>query len=337
MVPEILTYAFMQRALLAALLIGIAAPMVGIFLVQRRLSLIGDGLGHVAFAGVAIGAVTGNAPVFTALVAAVAAAVGIEVMRAKGRTSGETALAIMFYGGIALGVVLMSWAPSGGTSLPQYLFGAITTTTDSDLVVFAVLATAVVITTWLLLPRLFAVANDPEFAQASGLNVLALNITLAVMTAVTVVVAMRVVGLLLIAALMIVPNAASQVVARSFSSAMGIAVVIGLVCSTGGVAVSFYADTPSGGTIVVLAVLAYMLLALGHAVVVRVRHRHRGSDHEHPHPHGHVHGGPDCEHEPVLHEDHVDYVHDGHLHSPHGDHYDEHGPTDVPTDRRRVV
>lgn len=325
---DILGYEFMQRALLAALFIGVAAPMVGIFLVQRRLSLIGDGLGHVAFAGVAIGAVTGNQPVITALILAVTGAVIIEIMRSRGGATGETALSIMFYGGIALGVVLMSRAPAGGTSLPQYLFGAITTTTTADLVTFAALAVAVVATTWILLPRLFAVANDPEFARAAGLPVLALNITLAVLTAITVVVSMRVVGLLLIAALMIVPNAAAQVVARSFASAMAVAVAIGLACSTGGVALSFYLDTPSGGTIVVLAVLVYALLAVGTGLLSRARRRHFIRHDRH----AHVHGGPDCTHEPILHDDHVDYLHDGHLHSPHGDHYDEHGPTGHPVE-----
>ncbi|MDO5628556.1 MAG: metal ABC transporter permease [Mobilicoccus sp.] len=336
---DILTYDFMQRALIAALLIGIAAPMVGIFLLQRRLTLIGDGMGHVAFAGVAVGVVTGNQPIFTALVLAVAAGVAIELMRAKGRTSGETALAIMFYGGIALGVVLMSRAPAGGTSLPGYLFGAITTTTAFDIAVFAVLAVLVVATTWVLLPRLFAVAADAEWAQAAGLRVLALNLTLAVLTAVTVVVSMRVVGLLLIAALMIVPNAAAQVVARSFAGAMGVAVLIGVSSSTGGVALSFYLDTPSGGTIVCLAVLVYAVLALGswaRSKVARMR-AGRAVGHEHAHEHHHVHGSPECTHEPVVHDDHIDYVHDGHLHSPHGDHYDEHGPVDVAARERPAV
>ena len=146
--PEILTYDFMQRALLAALLVGLAAPMVGVFLVQRRLSLIGDGMGHVALAGVAVGVITNRAPVLTALVFAVLAAVGIELVRARGRTSGDVALAVMFYGGIALGVVVFGMSQSGAPSnLDSYLFGAITTTTPTDLVEFARLAVVVVAVT----------------------------------------------------------------------------------------------------------------------------------------------------------------------------------------------
>src|SRR5665647_159148 len=243
--PEILTYDFMQRALLAAFLVGLAAPMVGVFLVQRRLSLIGDGMGHVALAGVAVGVFTNQAPVLTAMAFAVVAAVVIELVRARGRTSGDVALAVMFYGGIALGVVVIGRSQSGApANLDSYLFGAISTTTKSDLLGFAALALVVVAVTWALRPRLFAVANDEEYARATGMRVTALNITLAVLTAVTVVVAMRVVGLLLISALMIVPNATAQLVVGSFRSAIRLAVAIGVICSVGGVTTAYYADTP---------------------------------------------------------------------------------------------
>ena len=320
--PELLTYDFMQRALLAALLVGIAAPMVGVFLVQRRLSLIGDGMGHVALAGVAVGVLTGAAPVLTALVAAVAAAVLIEVVRARGRTSGDVALAVLFYGGIAAGVVIISRSTSGTpTNLTSYLFGAITTTSRGDLWVFAALAVVVVATTWTLRPRLFAVANDEEYARATGMRVTALNVTLAVLTAVTVVVAMRVVGLLLISALMIVPNAAAQLLARSFRSAIHIAVLVGVLSSVGGVATSFYADTPSGGTIVLIAIAVFLLGAATTGLRGRLDARHHQEAERHEHEHG-----AGCGHPVVVHDGHLDYLHDGHRHAPHGGHYDEHSP-----------
>ena len=272
---ELLAYDFMQRALLAAVLVGVSAPAVGVFLVQRQLSLIGDGIGHVALAGVAMGLLTGTQPIATALVVTVVVAVLIELVRASGRTSGDTALAIMFYGGIALGVVLMSRAPTGGGSLDSYLFGAITTTSPGDLVTFTVLALAVFALTWLLRSRLFAVAADPEYSRAVGVPVLALNMLLTVLTAVTVVVSMRVVGLLLISALMIVPNATSQLVARSFGSALVLAVGIGLACSVGGVAASYYLDTPSGGTIVVLAVALFTVVSVVRTIAEGAHQRRR--------------------------------------------------------------
>ena len=331
--PEILTYDFMQLALLAAFFVGLAAPMVGVFLVQRRLSLIGDGMGHVALAGVAVGVVTNQAPVLTALVFAVLAAVGIELVRARGRTSGDVALAVMFYGGIALGVVVIGTSKGGTpTNLDSYLFGAISTTTDADVKGFAALALVVVAITWALRPRLFAVANDEEYARATGMAVTALNITLAVLTAVTVVVAMRVVGLLLISALMIVPNATAQLVAGSFRSAIRIAVVIGVVCSVGGVTTSYYADSPAGATIVLLAIALFLAASSYSALRGRIaRRRHLEAErHEHEH-------GPDCGHPAIEHDRHVDYLHDGHRHAPHLGHYDEHelllsGSHDHPAD-----
>ena len=316
---ELWTFEFMRRALIAALLVGAAAPMVGTFLVQRRLSLIGDGMGHVALAGVSIGLLTGNQPVLTALVAAVVCAVVIELIQRYGRASGDVALAVMFYGGIALGVVLMSRATGTGANLTSYLFGAITTTSRDDLVVFAVLALVVMVTTWVLRPRLFAVANDEEWSRAAGLPVLGLNIVLAVMTAVTVVVSMRVVGLLLISALMILPNAAAQQVSRSFRSMRLVAIVIGVLCATGGVALSYQLDTPSGGTIVLLVLAVFIVLSVAAALAHAVAARH----HRYAEMHAHEHG-PGCGHQQVEHGDHVDYLHDGHLHAPHGDHYDEH-------------
>jgi len=309
----------MQHALLAAFLVGLAAPMVGVFLVQRRLSLIGDGMGHVALAGVAVGVVTNQAPVLTALVFAVLAAVIIELVRARGRTSGDVALAVMFYGGIALGVVVIGKAEGTSVNLDSFLFGAISTTTQSDLGVFAALAVVVVGLTLALGPRLFAVANDEEYARATGMRVTALNITLGVLTAVTVVIAMRVVGLLLISALMIVPNATSQLVARSFRSAMRMAVVIGVVCSVGGVTTSFYADTAPGGTIVLLAIALFMVAASYSALRGRILGKRHNEAERHEHEHG-----PECGHAAIEHDEHVDYLHDGHRHAPHEGHYDEH-------------
>ena len=320
---ELLSYDFMQRALLAAVLVGLVAPLVGVFLVQRRLSLIGDGMGHVALAGVAVGLLTNLSPVWAALVAAVAAAVVIELIRASGRTQGDVALAVIFYGGIAVGVVVISKSAQGTpANLTAYLFGAITTVKAADLWVFGVLAVGVLVATWLLRPWLFAVASDEEYARAMGMPVLGLNTALAVLTAVTVVVSMRIVGLLLISALMIVPNAAAQLLAGSFRGMLRWAVVIGLACAFSGVVVSYEADTPSGGTIVVLAIAVFVAVSAGRAGVSRLRARQHERAEVHPHEHG-----PGCGHPAVVHAGHVDYLHDGHRHAPHEGHYDEHDPS----------
>jgi zinc transport system permease protein len=331
-VTDLLALDFMRQALVAAVLVGLTAPLVGVFLVQRRMSLIGDGMGHVALAGVAVGLLTGTAPVLTALVAAALSAVAIELIRASGRTNADVALAVMFYGGIALGVVLIAKSSAGTpANLTGYLFGAILTTSSSDLWVFAGLAVLVIVVTTLLRPWLFAVANDEEYARATGLPVTGLNIALALLTAVTVVVSMRVVGLLLISALMILPNATAQLLGRSFGAAIRWAVVIGVACSVLGVVASYYAETPSGGTIVLLAIAAFVATAVGTSAAARLRaHRHRRAEtHDHEH-------GDGCGHEAIVHGDHVDYLHDGHRHAPHQGHYDEHEPTDEPAAKEAV-
>ncbi len=326
---EILEYGFMQRALLASVIVGLIAPAVGVFLVQRRLSLLGDGIGHVALTGVGVGVLTATAPVATALVAAVAGAVLIELVRARGRTSGDVALAVLFYGGIAGGVVLLSLAPRGqATNLDAYLFGAITTTSAPDLGVLGAIAVVVVVVLALLGQRLYAVSDDEEYARAVGLPVLGLNIVLAVLVASTVVLSMRVVGLLLISALMIVPNAVAQLLARSFRQTVLLACVVGVTVSVAGTGASYYAGTPSGGTIVLLAIAVFLAAVAAAAVRDAAwgrRHRRRAEVHAaHPHEHG-----SGCGHDAVPHDDHVDYRHDGHLHAAHqtpvGIHYDEHG------------
>lgn len=269
---DALTYEFMQRALIAALLVGLTAPAVGVYLVQRRLALIGDGMGHVALTGVALGLLTGRAPVLTALVCAVVGATAIELVRARGRASADVVLAVLFYGGIAGGVVLISMSPdSNPATLHSYLFGAITTTSTDDLLAFGALSAIVLAVAVGLAPRLFAVSNDEEYARASGMNVTALNLLLAVLTATTVVISMRVVGLLLISALMIVPNAVAQQLAGSFRGSMVTAVAVGVLVSVSGTWTSFYLDTPSGGTIVLMAIAVFLLATVGAGALRNLR------------------------------------------------------------------
>ena len=261
---DLLQYDFMLRALAGALIIGVAAPALGIYLVQRRLSLIGDGIGHVALTGVGVGLLFNQSPVLTAVVVAAIGAVGVELVRERGRTSGDLALALLFYGGIAGGVVLVGLSDdSGSANLVQYLFGSLTTTSGSDLVVIAVLGAAVLVAMLLLRPALFAVCDDEEYARVSGLPVRALNLLMAVTTAVTVTIAMRTVGLLLVSALMVVPVAAAQQVTRGFRSTMTAAMVIGVGAAAAGVWLAGEVDTAPGATIVILAIAAFVAVTVG--------------------------------------------------------------------------
>ena len=207
---DLLDYEFMRRALIAAFLTGLAAPAVGTYLVQRRLALLGDGIGHIALTGVAIGLLTRRAPLLTAVVVAAAGALVIELLRAHAGTSGDVALALLFYGGIAGGVLIVGLAGESAATLNTYLFGAITTVSSDDLVVVWVLAAAVLVFAIGLWPQLFAVCQDEEHARVSGVPARTYGLLIAVLAAVTVTVSMRTVGLLLVSALMVVPVATAQ-------------------------------------------------------------------------------------------------------------------------------
>ncbi|HEY0218108.1 MAG TPA: metal ABC transporter permease [Cellulomonas sp.] len=281
----------MQRALLAAVLVGAAAPVVGTFLVQRRLALMGDGIGHVALTGVALGWLVGTwaglVPSDTlavpgAVVAAVVGSVVIEWVRARGRTSGDLALALMFYGGIAGGVLLIKLAGGTNANLVSYLFGSISTVSTGDLWWTVGLALGVLVVGLGLRHVLFAVSHDEEFARGSGLPVTALNMVVATMSALTVTIAMRVVGLLLVSALMIVPVAVAQLIAGSFARTMAIASGIGVAVSIVGLSLTYWEDIPPGATIVLLAIALYALVA-----VTRPLFAGRRADeapHHDPHP-----------------------------------------------------
>ncbi|MGW5280034.1 metal ABC transporter permease [Streptomyces collinus] len=259
---ELLNYAFMQRALLAAVLVGITAPAIGIYLVQRRQPLMGDGIGHVAMTGVGLGFLLHASPVWMATAVSVLGSVLMELIRWYGRTRGDIALAMLFYGGMAGGVMFVNIAPGGSTAnLTSYLFGSLSTVAPSDVTAIMVLAAFVVVVTLGLRRQLFAVSQDEEFARVTGLPVRALNLLTAVTAAVTVTVAMRVVGLILVSALMVVPVAAAQQLTRSFAATFAIAVALGVTVSIGGTVTSFYQDVPPGATIVLLTIGAFGVLS----------------------------------------------------------------------------
>ncbi|MEJ7742136.1 MAG: metal ABC transporter permease [Nocardioidaceae bacterium] len=327
----ILDYPLVVRALLAALFTGLAAPAVGTYLVQRRLALMGDGIGHIAVTGVGLGLLTGQSPVWTAVVVAILGALLIEVIRERGRAGGDVALALIFYGGIAGGVMVTGLAKGSAQTLQGYLFGSISTVSSQDVWVVVALAVGVIFVALGFAPQLFAVCQDEEFARAAGLRVRAYNMTTSVLAAVTVTVAMRTVGLLLVSALMVVPVATAQQLARGFKVTILSAMVLGALTSVGGVATSYYIEVAPGATIVVLA-LACFVAAWPVGSFVRYRRRLRQpfgeGDGSLPHTvvpedHGHDHG-EHCGHPAVPHGDHVDYVHGGHRHAVHGSHYDEH-------------
>ena len=253
---------YMQLALWAGLIVGACAPLIGVFLVQKRMSLMGDGIGHMAFAGVAAGLLLEIWPIWSALLVAVAGALAIEWLRSRGRATGDLALALFFYGGIALGVVLVSRTGGGTVNVIPYLFGSILTVSPGDVRVVAVLGIVIVLAMALFGRALFAIVLDEESARVAGIPVDATNALLSVLTAVTVVAAMRVVGVLLIAALMVLPVASGRLLARSFRATVAVAVAIGLVSVVLGLAAARQWDLAPGGSIVLTAALIFGVVSL---------------------------------------------------------------------------
>jgi zinc transport system permease protein len=260
---------FMRLAFAVGAVVGVLAPAVGFFLVERRQSLVGDGLGHVAFAGVAAGYLLGVSPVLTALCFAVVGALAIEWLRSRGGTAGDQALALVFYTGIALGVVLVSSADRLDVGLFQFLFGSILTVTWSDLWVVLALGVLSLAAIAVLYRGLVAAVLDDEGSRVAGAPVTLLNTAVAVLAALTVGISMRVVGILLIAALMVLPVVAAQRVAWSLRSTLGLAMLIGLGSVLAGLTVAYYGDLPPGGTIVLLGAGAFVLASLAGAALRR--------------------------------------------------------------------
>jgi zinc transport system permease protein len=273
-VIDLLQYDFMRIALVLAVLIGLTAPTVGTFIVQRRLALLGDGIGHIALTGIGLGLLTSTSPVLGALVVSVLGAAAIELLRARSRSGGDVALALLFYGGLAGGVILTNLqGEGGGAGLQGYLFGSITSVGMTDLYVVAGLAGAVLAIVALFGRELFLLCQDEEVARASGLPTRFLSLLIAVTAAVTVVIAMRAIGLLLVSALMVVPVAAAQQLTKGFRSTMLVAMGIGVLSAVSGLVGAFEYDLPPGPSIVLLALAIFVAAVVAGSLARRAGRR----------------------------------------------------------------
>jgi zinc transport system permease protein len=252
---------YMQLALLAGVVVGATAPLIGVFLVQKGLSLMGDGIGHVAVAGIGASLLLDTSPTWTALVVAVAAALVIEFLRTRGSATGDLALALVFYGGIAAGVVLASRSATN-TNLQPYLFGSILTATADDVWTVIGLGAVIAIAIAFTGRALLAVVLDEDSARVAGIPARTLNTMLAVLTAVTVVMAMRIVGVLLIAALMVLPVATSRLLARSFRATLVGAVAVGVISAVLGLFAARQWALAAGGAIVLVAAALFALASI---------------------------------------------------------------------------
>ena len=260
--PEFLQYGFMHRAFAAGVVTALICPAIGVFLIPRRLSLIADTLSHVALAGVALGLVLGISPVLGALVVVLAGAAGLERLRARGVLQGDAALAVFLSGGFALAVVLISLARGFNADLFAILFGSILTVTTGDVWLIVALGATVTVAIGGFYRQLLAITLDEDLARTSGVPVAALNLLLTVLTALTTVVAMRMVGVLLVSAMIVIPTLTGFALGRSFHTATMIAIGIALLSMTGGLIAAYYLRLAAGGAVVLTALLIFAAASL---------------------------------------------------------------------------
>ena len=256
---ELFQYGFVVRGLEAGVIIALVAPLIGTFLVLRRYSLIADTLSHVSFAGVALGFLLGLNPIITAIVAAVGSSLAIERLRSSKRVFGESALSLFLSGSLAVAVILISLYHGFSVNLSNYLFGSIVTVTQGDLYIVAGAGAIAVACVLAFYKELVFISFDEEAALVAGLPVKALNSMLIVMAALTVALAIPIVGILLISALVVVPVLTALQFRLSFTKTVLAAEAASLISVISGIIVSFYLDLSTGGTIVLIALLLFVV------------------------------------------------------------------------------
>ncbi len=255
--PEIFQYSFMVRALLAGMVIGLVAPLIGTFLVLRRFAFFADTLSHIALLGVALGVLLNVLPTLTALAVCTVAAVAVEELRAQRRLPSEAMLAMFLSGSLALALVIIGLARGFNVNILGYLFGSITTVADTDLWITVGLGVLSLIVVLAFYKELLYISFDEESARVSGLPARWINLLLVITAAATVALAMKIVGVLLVGALMVIPVLAAFQIARSFKSAMVLATAFSLTSVLVGLISSYYLNVPAGGAIVLTALLFF--------------------------------------------------------------------------------
>ena len=289
--PEIFQYEFMNRAIVASVLVGATAPAFGVFLVLRRLALIADTLSHVAFAGVAIGLITKTFTPIVALIATTTAAVSIEELRMRRLLPGDAVLALFLYGALALAVVLISAADGFNSTIFSYLFGSLLAVSNTDLWWMVTLALVITLFMFMFRFELAQISFDSDLAKTNGVRVHMLNLGLAVLTAATITVSMRVVGILLVGALIVIPVLVSIRVAKGLTRTVLVSSAIGVFVAVVGMVISFYGDLAPGGTIVLTSIFLLIIVEAGGFINRSFGSSQfiQSSDHTHEHEF-HAHG-----------------------------------------------
>lgn len=249
---DVFQYQFIQRALLAGCFIGILCSTLGVFLVLRRLSLIGDGLAHVTFGSVAVGLLLRLEPMYAAVPLVLLSSLGILRLVEKARVYGDTAIGIVSSLGVATGIVLVSLSGGFNVDLFSYLFGSILSISRAEVITAVILSLLVILIVSLFYHDLVAIAFDEDCAKISGIRTRRLNTILILLTALTVVLAMKVVGIMLVSALLILPASAALQVAGGFRRSLLLAAAFAVFSVVSGIWISFLANVPTGGMIILV-------------------------------------------------------------------------------------
>lgn len=270
MIAAIFEYEFLQNAFLTGMVIGIIAPLLGVYIVVRRLSLIADALSHVTLAGIAASLLlekkltgfSGVNPVYMGMAFSVTGSVFIEKLRSVYKHYQELAIPIILSGGTGLSVIFISLADGFNSDLFGYLFGSVSAVSREDLWLIIIISVIIIAIIVSLYKELFLLSFDEEHAQASGIPVKIVHFIFIVMVALVIASSMRIVGILLVSALMTLPVAASMRIAKGFKQTILLSVIFGEVSVLGGLFLAYYLDLAPGGTIVIIAVLILLVTIL---------------------------------------------------------------------------
>ena len=272
MVLEALSYAFVQKALISGIAVGLICSFMGTFLVLRRYSLFGDGIAHVAFGGVSVGLFLGIFPLWTAYIISIFGAIGLQKLRQSTKISGDAAVAVVLVTGLSVGVILVSSSGGFSVDLFSFLFGSILLISNEDTIMILTISAGIIATLFVLQKQFLQITFNEEQAKISGLPVTLLNYAFVIIASVTVVTSMRLVGILLISALVVIPNISAMMFGKGFKQTVAISMSISVASVVSGILLSYYYNIAPSGMIVIVAVtiLIGILLAKSAGLIKKI-------------------------------------------------------------------
>ena len=270
-IETIFAYPFLTRALVAGVLISLCAALLGVSLVLKRYSMIGDGLSHVGFGALAVASVLNLAPLGVAIPVCIICAIFLLRIKNSSFINGDNAIAIVSSGALAVGILVISMSSGMNTDVYNYMFGSILALSREDAMLCVIMSIVIISLYILFYNRIFSVTFDDVFASATGTNTGIYSVVLAVLTAVTVVIGMRMMGALLISSLIIFPATISMKISGTYKKVICISAVLSVLCFVIGMIVSFNADAPVGASIVVINIIVFIITSVVTAVTRRIR------------------------------------------------------------------